>query len=436
MLYIKSNLKYNYYMLKINSVISGGIGDEIGLKPDDIILKFDNYNADILDYIYYDTCENFTITVKSQNKITQIDIEKYSEEKLGLEFDNSAEIKPLHCQNKCIFCFVDQLPNNMRNTLYVKDDDYRLSFVTGNYITLTNVTDNDIKRICDRKFSPLYISVHSTNEKLRCKMLSNNKAGNILSVIEKFSKAGIIMHCQVVLCPDVNDKEELEKTIKDLYAFYPNVKSLAVVPVGLTKYREKLENLRPVAKNDAINAINICKNYKDFAYCSDEMYLKAGIDLPSFSSYGDFEQIENGVGLLKKFEKEFYDYLENEIVLPKKRDVLVITGESAFNFINKLIYDYSKKYNVDFFKTIKIENSFFGNSVTVSGLVTGIDILNRIKDISEGKEIIIPKCMLKEFDKVFLDGMNILDLEKKLKADLKVCDMYGYSFFDALTGEL
>ena len=294
-------------MLKIKSVSKGTIGEEIGLKSGDVIVNFNKKgDADILDYLFFDASEEFTLTVQSDEGITDIDIEKYPEESLGLVFyDDSAQLKPKKCDNRCMFCFVDQLPKGMRNTLLIKDDDYRLSFVTGNYVTLTNITDYDIERIISRKLSPLYISVHATDDDVRRRLLGSKKAGGILNIIERLSGGGIVMHCQVVLCPQINDGEVLKKTVADLYKFYPAVKSLAVVPVGLTAFREGLPQILPLSKHDAQKAIEICGGYTDFAYCSDEMYIKAGIKLPPYEYYGEFEQIENGVGLIKKFEREF-----------------------------------------------------------------------------------------------------------------------------------
>lgn len=435
MLYIKSILKYNYYMLKIKSVAEGSIGQEIGLKAGDKILNFNNdFKADILDYIYYDATEFFSLTIQSDKKVKEFDIEKYPDEQLGLDFDESAELKANKCQNKCLFCFVDQLPKKMRDTLYIKDDDYRLSFVTGNYVTLTNLSDYDIKRITQRLFSPLYISVHATDPQIRCDLLGNKKAGNILELIKTFAAAGIVMHCQVVLCPNINDGEVLKKTIEDLKSFYPYVKSLAIVPVGMTKHRQGLSEIAQVSKEKAMQTINICNNYPNFVYCSDEFYLKANVLLPSFESYGEFEQIENGVGLIRKFEQEFYQAFSE--VKPLQRQVLVITGKSAFEFIKDLTEKYKEKYGIKTIETKCINNSFFGDSITVSGLISGSDIVNELKDSAKGKEVILPRCMLKEFESVFLDGMDIISLEKQLLADIKVCDVYGYSFFDALTGEI
>lgn len=423
-------------MLKILSVIKGGIADEIGLKCGDNIIAFNGKKADILDYIYYDAAENFTLTVKSGDTVTEYDIEKGESELMGLEFDNSAQIKPMPCRNKCIFCFVDQLPKKLRKSLYVKDDDYRLSFITGNYITLTNINKDDIIRITERKFSPLYISVHATDPQIRIKMLGNKNAGNIMELIKKFSIANITMHTQVVLCPGINDGEILKSTIKDLYSFYPAVKSLAVVPAGLTKHRQNLSEVNPVTKQDAKNAIEICNQYPQFAYCSDELYLRGEEELPDYLFYGEFEQIENGVGLIRKFEKEFYTALNECDILPKKSDITVITGKSAYKFINSLALAFTAKFKNINIKTISIQNNFFGESVTVAGLVTGTDIASQLGESEQGRKIIIPKSMLREGETLFLDGTDIITLEKQLKADIYVCNVTGYNFFDALTGEL
>lgn len=425
-------------MLKIKSVEENSLGEELGLKAGDAVIKFNEEpDIDILDYIYYDASESFTMSVKkSGGIIEEFDIEKYPEEEIGLDFDKSAEIKSAKCINKCLFCFVDQLPKKMRYTLYIKDDDYRLSFVTGNYVTLTNIKEKDILRIIDKKLSPLYISVHATDSKARCRLLGNKFAGNILEIIGRLAAAGITMHCQVVLCPGFNDGEILRKTIKELYKFYPAVKTLAVVPVGLTRHRERLFDINPVTKEIAAQTIKLCGyNDNNFVFCSDEMYLRAETELPSFESYGEFEQIENGVGLIRKFEKEFFDAFDNNIK-PKKRDIIIVTGQSALEFIGSLVKEFSKKYNFNTIETIGIQNYFLGENITVSGLITGGDIINQLGKKAAGKEVILPKCMLKEFENIFLDGMDINSLENQLGADVKVCEMQGYNFFDALIGEI
>lgn len=422
-------------MLKIKSVSKGTIGEEIGLKSGDVIVNFNKKgDADILDYLFFDASEEFTLTVQSDEGITDIDIEKYPEESLGLVFyDDSAQLKPKKCGNRCIFCFVDQLPKGMRNTLLIKDDDYRLSFVTGNYVTLTNITDYDIERIISRKLSPLYISVHATDDDVRRRLLGSKKAGGILNIIERLSGGGIVMHCQVVLCPQINDGEVLKKTVADLYKFYPAVKSLAVVPVGLTAFREGLPQILPLSRHDAQKAIEICGGYTGFACCSDEMYIKAGLELPPYEFYGEFEQIENGVGLIRKFEREFNEAFTAS-AKPRKRDVLVITGVSSYDFISGLVSKFSEKYNFETINVLPVKNKFFGESITVSGLVCGCDIAEQAAGLRCG-EVILPKSMLKEFEDVFLDGTDIIALEKRLGCDVKVCGVTGYEFFDALCGD-
>lgn len=407
----------------------------MGLKGGDAILSFNKEgSADILDYLYYNAQDKFTLTVLTEEGETvDIDIEKYPEESLGLEFDDGAHISPRKCANKCIFCFVDQLPPDARKTLKIKDDDYRLSFAVGNYITLTNLTNYDIRRIIKMKLSPLYVSVHATDPAVRRYMLGNEKAGDISDKIKTLTEGGIIMHCQIVLCPEVNDNGVLENTLKDLYKFYPRLKSVAVVPVGLTAHRENLPRLAPVTREDAIKAIEICSPYEGFACCSDEMYLLADIPLPPYESYGEFEQIENGVGLMRKFEHEFYRSF-SEDVIPAKRQVAVVCGTSAYGFIKKLTGDFCRKYGLSGAKVFPVKNRYFGECVTVSGLVCGGDIAKQLKGKTEGWEVIIPRCMLKEFDNVFLDGMDLITLEKELKADITVCEVTGYDYFDALAG--
>ena len=436
MLYFKAVLQYNYYMLKIARVCEGGVGWEIGLESGDVILDFGGgYDADILEYLYFDAAEKFSLTVrKADGRVEEHDIEKYPDERLGLDFDESAEIVPRRCQNRCVFCFIDQLPKNLRESLYVKDDDFRLSLVTGNYITLTNLSEADINRIIERRFSPLYISVHAADPEVRRRMMGSRRAGGAMELIGKFSSHGIQMHCQVVLCPGINDGKVLEDTLEKLYGFYPNVKSVAVVPVGLTKHRQGLPQIPPVGKKEALAAIGICQRYPGFCYCSDEMYLKAGIALLPYERYGEFEQIENGVGLIRKFEREFEQVLSK--ARPRQREVVVVTGKSSFNFIRFLVERYQTINYLPSVEVAAVENNFFGDSVTVTGLITAGDIISALGERAKGKEVLIPRSMLRQFENVFLDGVSVADLEKRLGADVKVCEANGYSFFDALTGEV
>ena len=263
---------------------------------------------------------------------------------------------PRRCQNRCVFCFIDQLPKNLRESLYVKDDDFRLSLVTGNYITLTNLSEADINRIIERRFSPLYISVHAADPEVRRRMMGSRRAGGAMELIGKFSSHGIQMHCQVVLCPGINDGKVLEDTLEKLYGFYPNVKSVAVVPVGLTKHRQGLPQIPPVGKKEALAAIGICQRYPGFCYCSDEMYLKAGIALLPYERYGEFEQIENGVGLIRKFEREFEQVLSK--ARPRQREVVVVTGKSSFNFIRFLVERYQTINYLPSVEVAAVENNF------------------------------------------------------------------------------
>lgn len=423
-------------MLRIARVCEGGIGWEIGLEPGDVILNFDGgCDADILEYLYFDAAEKFSLTVKkADGRIEEHEIEKYPDEQLLLEFDESAEIAPRRCGNRCVFCFIDQLPKSLRETLYVKDDDFRLSLATGNYITLTNLGEADVRRIIERKFSPLYISVHAADPEVRRRMMGNPRAGEAMELIGRFASHGIQMHCQIVLCPGINDGKVLEDTLEKLHSYFPRVKSVAVVPVGLTKHRQGLPELGPVGREEALSAIEICCRYPGFCYCSDEMYLKAGVPLPPYESYGEFEQIENGVGLIRKFEREFEEVLSK--VRPRQREIVVVTGKSAFGFISSLVERYRSINRLPGVEVAAVENNFFGDSVTVAGLVTACDIIAALGERAKGKEVIIPRSMLRQFEDDFLDGVSVSELEKMLGADVKVCEVSGYSFFDALTGEI
>ena len=412
-------------MAKIIGVDKGSISYRLGIKSGDILLSFDgNPVKDILDYHYYDGMEEFVMTISRGEQITDYEIEKDYDESLGLELDESMELTPLRCKNKCKFCFVDQLPKGMRESLYVKDDDYRLSFVSGNYITLTNVFKEELDRIVRLHLSPLYVSVHTTDNNIKNQLVTNPEGSKTFEKLKFLTDNGIQVNTQIVMCPNENDGEVLLHTLEDLQRLRPMLKSVAVVPVGLTKHREGLYPLMPVDKEKARQTItlidSINKKYGVFVYPSDEFYIKAELSLPNYEDYGDFEQIENGVGLVRMFEYEVECALCEVKKNKSKAKVSLITGESFGDFLKEYCGRIESKLKGLQTQVIKIKNEFFGESVTVAGLITARDIIKQCKG-KLYKNVIIPSTMLKEFTTTFLDGMSVKEVEKELGVKLHIC---------------
>lgn len=413
-------------MAKIIGIDDGSIAQDLGLKVGDELVAFDGRPIDdILDYCYYDSLDKFVMTVRDTNgEETDYEIEKNDDEFLGMDLDESVQLTPIHCKNKCKFCFVDQLPKGMRETLYVKDDDYRLSFVSGNFITLTNVKEPELERIVRLKLSPLYISVHATDPKIKRHLVANPEGEKTYEKIKYLTANGIKINAQVVMCPDENDSEVLRKTLTDLAELRPMVMTCAVVPVGLTGHREGLYPLKQVDQAKAIESIGIVRDinekYGEFCWCSDEFYIKAGVELPAFDEYGDFEQIENGVGLVRTFENDVNIGLENIKKSRRKREVTLITGKSFSRFLAGFIDNIKNKLPRLDAEIVAIINDFFGESITVAGLITATDIIKQAKGKVK-KNVIIPSNMLREFTTTFLDGMSVEELEKELNAKIYVC---------------
>ncbi|QUH27292.1 DUF512 domain-containing protein [Serpentinicella alkaliphila] len=431
----------------ISKVYPNSIAEEVGIEVGDVLVSINGEEIeDIIEYKFFLSDEYLEIAIeKADGEIWDIEIEKDYDEDLGIEFENPTICDARSCRNKCIFCFIDQLPKDMRDSLYFKDDDSRLSFLLGNYITLTNMSDDDINKIISYRISPINISVHTTNGDLRKKMLNNKFAGKILDIIHRFSENDINMNCQIVLCPDINDKQELDKTIQDLGKYADNINSVAVVPVGLTRFREGLFNLRTFTKDEAIEVINQVVNYqkqfkkslgRNFVHLADEFYILADIPFPPYNSYDDFHQLENGVGLVVKFQQEFYDAL-NRINSDKKQNkkITVVTGEIAYRIIKNLCDDLMRKVNNLNIEVIKVVNHFFGGYVTVSGLVTGQDILDALKDVDLGAKLIIPESMLKSGEEVFLDDITISDLKNRLNREVVVSSVDGAEFVKKLLND-
>lgn len=402
----------------VKSVTDNSIACDIGVLPGDIVVSVNGTPIkDILDFRYLTASEQYEIEIKKTNgdvEIIEIINEDYEE--FGVTFENYLIDKEKWCQNKCVFCFIDQLPRNMRKSLYYKDDDYRLSTLMGNYITLTNLKEQDITRIIDMHLPRINVSVHTVNPDLRAKML-NNKNSDVLSVMKRFYDAKIFMDCQVVLCKGINDGEYLDETITELAKMYPYVQSLSVVPVGLTCHRDGLCKLDGFGKEDAGRVITQVYNHSikclkelgtSFVFASDEFYVKAQHPLPDASFYEDFLQIENGVGLLSSFIEEWNNGEVPEVVTRKT----IATGVSAAPYLRELVSGVTDKVEV-----IAINNDFFGNTITVAGLLTGKDIVEQLKEKDLGEVLILPEVLL-NYDRVLLDDYSISDIEKAL--DIKV----------------
>lgn len=412
-------------MAKIIAVQKGGIGEEIGLEIGDELLGFNGEQiVDVLDYAFYDSQEEFTLNLRTkQGEKVDIDIEKEEDESLGLELDESVQLEPMRCKNKCLFCFVDQLPKGMRDTLYVKDDDYRLSFVSGNYVTLSNIGQKELDRIAKLRLSPLYISVHAFDREIKTKLVSNPESAKVFDKMDFLANHGITMHTQIVLCKNLNDGKVLDKTLEELYKRYPSVKTVAVIPVGLTGHRQKLYPLESFGKEDAVKVIAQVEEFNkkaggEFCWCSDEFYIKAEKQLPPYESYGDFDQIENGVGLCAEFEEEFLSALDEVGGSKVELNIASVTGQSFKDILKSLCEKLKDKYPNVNLRVKDIYNDFFGRSITVAGLITAGDIIKQFKDAPE--YTIIPSNMLREFTDTFLDGITVSELEKALGTHIVV----------------
>ena len=421
-------------MLRIKQIVPESIAQQIGIKSGDNIIAINgNKIHDYLDFLYYITDQNAEIIIKRNTSTIIFDIEKDYQEDVGFEF---GEMEIRSCSNKCIFCFVYQNPKGLRRTLYVKDEDYRFSFLYGNYITLTNTGKADLRRIIKQRLSPLYISIHATDVDCRKKLLGIHHDDHIMENLDFLVKGGIELHMQIVVCPGINDGDILIKTIKDLIIFYPGVKSVAIVPVGLTKHRKNLFPLRLHTVEELENIINIANKLHEecrkkfgsgFVYLTDEFFLKTNKPVPAKYYYDDFYQIENGVGmvhtLLEQFESEFAG-LPGSIPHPFK--ITWITGTLAFVFMKKYIISRLKKINKLDLDLIAIPNSFFGHSVSVSGLLTGQDIFEYLKDKDLGDLVLLPPRILND-DNLFLDNWSLDKLETKLGVH---CRVFSGSFRD------
>ncbi|MGE5397217.1 MAG: DUF512 domain-containing protein [Chitinophagales bacterium] len=420
------------------------IAREVGIEPGDRLLSINNIIIkDILDYRFLSADEYLELKINKPNGETWvIEIEKEYSETLGLEFDQVVfdGIRP--CNNRCLFCFVDQLPEGMRKNLYFKDDDYRLSFISGNFITMTNLTRKDWKKIKEMRPSPLYISVHSTDPEIRATMLGNRRASRIKQELTLLKEFGIEVHCQIVLCPGINDNDELAKTIKDLSSYWPSVQSIGIVPVGLTGHRENLAELRPVDNNQAQTVIELCEGWQKkyrrmfgvgFVYAADEFFIKTNSELPPANYYDSYPQLENGIGMGRSFLDEFKECLNAQKLIPSGGPKIhVICGLSARPVLEK-VAEWLKEKDIDI-DILAITNQYFGGGVTVTGLLTGQDILPALKGIKIGEHALIPAVVLGNNQEVFLDDMSTRKIKSLIKNEIKVVDMKAESLLKTILG--
>lgn len=427
----------------IKEVKEESIAWELELEPGDELLTINGEEMeDVFDYHYLVNDEYLELLVRKANgEEWELEIEKEFEDDLGIVFENSLMDEYRSCRNKCVFCFIDQMPPGMRETLYFKDDDSRLSFLQGNYITLTNMSDHDIDRIIHYHLAPINISFQTTNPKLRCKMLNNRFAGDIFPKVQRLFEAGIEMNGQIVLCKGLNDKEELERSIEDLTKYLPHLRSVSVVPVGLSKYRDGLYPLEPFTKEEAAEVIDTIENWQmklfpkygvHFIHASDEWYLLAGRELPEEERYDGYLQLENGVGMLRLLEEEVRKSLECRDGDEKKRKISFATGRLAYPSIRNYADKICKKYPNTEILGYEIKNEFFGEMITVSGLLTGQDIIAQLKDKELGEYLLLPCNLLRSGENVFLDDITVEEVEEALNVPVKIVEEGGVDFVDAV----
>ncbi|MDP4153318.1 MAG: DUF512 domain-containing protein [Bacillota bacterium] len=396
---------------------------------------------DVLDYMYQSANKKIELTIRGKDGERKEKIKKEEYEDLGLQFATYLMDKQRHCSNKCIFCFIDQLPKGMRETLYFKDDDARMSFLMGNYITLTNLSEKDIQKIIHLKISPINISVQTTNPELRVFMMKNPNAANGFAIMRRFADANIEMNCQVVVCKGVNDGAELDKTLNDLISLYPKVNSISVVPVGITKYRDGLYPLKMIEKDDAVKIIEqvekIAGNAKKthdsrIVFLADEFFLRAKMPIPEPEYYEDYPQIENGVGLMASMKEEFDMLIRDLPQVMHKRKVTMLTGVASYPFIKSLLDELKKKCHTLSGTVYAVENEFFGKTVDVSGLVVGRDLIKCLETADLGDEILIPAQMLRYDRERFLDDVTVKEIEERFKRPVRPIENTGEAFISAV----
>ncbi|MBQ3285523.1 MAG: DUF512 domain-containing protein [Ruminococcus sp.] len=428
----------------IKDVYRNSYAYRAGCEAGDTLLSINgNEIVDVLDYRFYQLNSDLELKIRDKKGVVHtVKVRKPEYEELGLEFDTYLMDKEKSCRNKCIFCFIDQLPDGMRESLYFKDDDSRLSFLFGNYITLTNLTEHEISRIIKMHISPVNVSVHTTNPELRVRMMKNRFAGDSLKILKRLSEHGIVLNTQIVCCPGWNDGEELKRTIQDLYDL--NVNLIGVVPVGLTKYREGLEEIQPFTEEKARETVDILEAFgemclqtkgKRIAYAADELYIKAGYEIPDASFYGDFEAIENGIGLIAQLREDLRDELEwREADDSIHRTVSIACGVSAAPYLRELMDEVEQKFTGVKVNVYPIVNDFFGEQINVSGLIVGRDLISQLKNKPLGNALLISSAMLRFENDLFLDDVHIDDVKRKLNINVLPINNDGVMLLDAVLG--
>lgn len=429
----------------VRQVEPDSIGEELGIEPGDKLLSMNGSEiSDVFDYYYYMEDEELVLLIEKPNgEQWELEIEKDEDESLGLEFEQSLMDEYRSCRNKCMFCFIDQMPEGMRDTLYFKDDDSRLSFLQGNYITLTNMSDEDVARIVKYHLEPINISFQTTNPELRCRMLHNRFAGDALKKVDILYQGGIRMNGQIVLCKGVNDGEELERSIRDLTGYLPFLRSVSVVPVGLTKYREGLYPLEPFTKEEARAVLRTIHAWQDkvyeeyglhFIHAGDEWYILAGEELPEEERYDGYLQLENGVGMLRLLFNEFEEGLQELEGDSREREVSLATGKLAYPYLKRMLERLTEKFPHVSVRLYQIENHFFGECITVSGLITGQDLAEQLKGQQLGEVLLLPCNMFRIGEEVFLDDFTLQDVENTLQVPVDIVKSSGQDLIDSILG--
>ncbi len=429
----------------IKDVYRNSYAYRAGCEAGDTLLSINgNDIVDVLDYRFYQLNSELELKIRNRKgQVHTVKVRKPEYEELGLEFDTYLMDKEKSCRNKCIFCFIDQLPKGMRESLYFKDDDSRLSFLFGNYVTLTNLTEHEISRIIKMHISPINVSVHTTNPELRVRMMNNRFAGDALKILKRLSEHNIAINTQIVCCPGWNDGEELKRSLRDLYDL--NVNLIGVVPVGITKYREGLARLTPFTEEKARETVDILEEFgemclktrgKRIAYAADELYIKAGYEIPDASFYGDFEAIENGIGLIAQLREDFREELEwREADDSIKRTVSIACGTSAAPYLRELMDEAQQKFPGVKVTVYPIVNEFFGEQINVSGLIVGRDLYHQLKDKPLGDALLISSAMLRFENDLFLDDVSIDELSRKLHIEILPIHNDGRMLLSAVLGK-
>ena len=429
----------------IKDVLPGSIAEELEISAGDKLLAINDQEIeDVFDYHFLANEEYLTVLIeKPDGEQWELEIEKEYEEDLGIEFEQGLMDEYRSCRNKCIFCFIDQMPKDMRETLYFKDDDSRLSFLQGNYVTLTNMSDHDIDRIVRYHLEPINVSFQTTNPELRCKMLHNRFAGEALKKVDRLYEGGITMNGQIVLCKGINDGEELERSIRDLMKYAPQLQSVSVVPVGLSKYRDGLYPLLPFTKEDAKEVLHIIhkwqkKAYEEFGihfiHGGDEWYILAEEELPEEERYDGYLQLENGVGMLRLLMNEFEEGYKRLNGDERDREVSIATGFLAYPYIQRMADRIMEKYPKSKLHVYGIRNDFFGELITVSGLITGQDLIGQLKGKALGEKLLLPCNMLRIEEQDFLDDVTLQDVKDALQVPVDIVKSSGQDFIDAVLG--